>query len=50
MARKRSLTSQLYWHLMRGNEAEAAGLLDVYLERADTATRIAQVATPSSRQ
>ena len=27
----------LYGHLMPGNEAEAAGLLDAYLTRADTA-------------
>jgi hypothetical protein len=30
-------------HLMPGNESEAAGLLDSYLERANTAARMAQV-------
>jgi hypothetical protein len=29
---------------MPGNEDETAGLLDSYLERADTAARVAQVA------
>ena len=28
---------------MPGNEAEAADLLDAYLERADTAARLAQI-------
>lgn len=37
------ITFDRYGHLMPGNEAEAAGLLDAYLERADTAARIAQV-------
>jgi hypothetical protein len=32
-------------HLMPGNEAEATGLLDADLERADTAARLAQVAS-----
>jgi hypothetical protein len=30
---------------MPGNEVEAAGLLDAYLERADTQARIAQVSS-----
>jgi integrase len=38
-----SITLDRYGHLMPGNEAEAAGLLDAYLERADTAARLAQV-------
>ncbi|MDX6645718.1 MAG: hypothetical protein QOK40_1445 [Miltoncostaeaceae bacterium] len=32
-----------YGHLMPGNEDEAAGLLDAYLRRADTAARVAQL-------
>jgi integrase len=36
-----SITLDRYAHLMPGNEEEAAGLLDVYLERADTAARLA---------
>jgi integrase len=39
-----SITLDRYGHLMPGNEEEAAGLLDAYLERADTAARTAQVA------
>ena len=38
------VTFDLYGHLMPGNEDEAAGLLDAYLERADTAARLAQIA------
>jgi integrase len=38
-----SITLDKYGHLMPGNEAEAAGLLDAYLERADTAARLAQL-------
>jgi integrase len=38
-----SVTMDRYGHLMPGNEAEAAGLLDAYLQRADTAARLAQV-------
>ena len=38
-----AITLDRYGHLMPGNEAEAAGLLDAYLERADTAARLAQV-------
>jgi integrase len=38
-----SITLDRYGHLMPGNEAEAAGLLDAYLERADTSARKAQV-------
>jgi integrase len=33
------ITMDRYGHLMPGNEDEAAGLLDAYLERADTAAR-----------
>ncbi len=39
-----SITLDLYGHLMPGNEAEAASLLDAYLERADSQARIAQIA------
>jgi integrase len=38
------ITFDRYGHLMPGNEEEAAGLLDAYLERADTTARLAQVA------
>ena len=38
-----AVTLDRYGHLMPGNEDEAAGLLDAYLERADTAARLAQV-------
>jgi integrase len=37
------ITMDRYGHLMPGNEAEAAGLLDAYLERANTAARLAQL-------
>ncbi len=37
------VTFDLYGHLFPGNEAEAAGLLDAYLARADTAARRAAV-------
>jgi integrase len=37
------ITLDLYGHLMPGNEEEAAGLLDAYLERANTQARLAQV-------
>jgi len=40
------ITLDLYGHLMPGNEGEAAGLLDAYLERASTAARLAQVSSP----
>ncbi len=39
-----SITMDRYGHLMPGNEEEAAGLLDAYLNRADSRARIAQVA------
>jgi integrase len=38
-----SITLDRYGHLMPGAEAEAANLLDSYLNRADTAGRLAQV-------
>ncbi len=38
-----SITLDRYGHLMPGNEKEAAGLLDAYLERSDTEARLAQV-------
>jgi integrase len=39
-----SITLDRYGHLMPGNEEQAAGLLDAYLNRADSQARIAQVA------
>ena len=36
-----AITLDRYGHLMPGNEDEAAGLLDAYLERSDTAPRLA---------
>ena len=41
----RRITMDRYGHLMPGNEAEAAGRLDAYLERGDSTARNAQVAT-----
>jgi integrase len=38
-----SITLDRYGHLMPGNEAEAADLLDAYLERADTDARLVQI-------
>jgi integrase len=38
-----SITLDRYGHLMPGNEAEAAGMLDAYLERSDTSARLAQL-------
>lgn len=38
-----AITMDRYGHLMPGNEAEAADLLDAYLQRADTAARVAQL-------
>ena len=38
-----AITLDRYGHLMPGNEDEAAGLLDAYLARADTAARIASI-------
>jgi integrase len=42
-----SMTMDLYGHLMPGNEDEAAGLLDAYLERANTQARMAAVESPA---
>jgi hypothetical protein len=39
-----SITLDRYGHLMPGNENEAAGLLDAYLERSNTKARAAQLA------
>ena len=39
-----SETFDRYGHLMPGNEDEAAGLLEAYLQRANTAARTAQIA------
>jgi integrase len=38
-----NVTYDLYGHLMPGSEGEAVGMLDAYLERADTQARLAQV-------
>jgi integrase len=38
-----TLTLDRYGHLMPGNEAAAAELLDAYPQRADTAARLAAV-------
>ena len=38
-----TITLDRYGHLMPGNEEEAAALLDAYLARADTASRVAQL-------
>jgi integrase len=38
-----TITLDRYGHLFPGNEDEAAGLLDAYLERADTAARLARL-------
>jgi integrase len=36
-------TFDLYGHLMPGNEDEAVALVDAYLERSNTDTRLAQI-------
>jgi integrase len=38
-----TITLDRYGHLMPGNEEEGAALLDAYLERANTAARLAQI-------
>lgn len=38
-----TITLDRYGHLMPGNKAEAAALLDAYLERANTQARLAQI-------
>ncbi len=38
-----SITLDRYGHLMPGSEVEAAGMLDAYMERADTNARLAQL-------
>jgi hypothetical protein len=38
-----TITFDLYGHLMPGYMEEAAGMLDAYLERADTTAPIAQL-------
>jgi integrase len=40
-----TITYDRYGHLMPGNESEAAAHLDAYLERANTAARLAQLDT-----
>jgi integrase len=40
-----SITLDRYGHLMPGNEDEAAGLLDAYLERANSQGQLAQITT-----
>ena len=42
------ITLDRYGHLMPGNEAEFAELFDTYMERANTAARVAQIDTISS--
>jgi integrase len=42
-----SITLDRYGHLMPGNEDEAAGLLDAYLERANTQARLAAIDGPA---
>ncbi len=39
-----TITLDRYGHLMPGNEDEAASLLDTYLERANTRSRLAALA------
>jgi integrase len=39
-------TFDLYGHLMPGNEEEAVALVDAYLERSSTRTRLAQLEPP----
>jgi hypothetical protein len=36
------ITVDRHGHLMPGNEKEAAGMLDAYLERSDTEARVKQ--------
>ena len=43
-----AITLDRYGHLMPGNEKEAAGLLDAYLERAETDVRAAALAGSTS--
>jgi integrase len=38
-----NITLDTYGHLLPGNEEEAAGLLDAFLDRANTQARIAQI-------
>jgi integrase len=38
-----TITYDRYGHLFPGNEAEAAALADAYLERVNTAARVAQL-------
>ena len=38
-----TVTFDRYGHLVRANEAEAAGLLEAFLARADTASRVANL-------
>jgi integrase len=40
-----TVTLDRYGHLFPGSEAEAAGLLDAYLERADTNSRLSQLSS-----
>lgn len=45
-----AVTYDRYGHLMPGNEDEAAGMLDAYLERADAVGRLANVTSTRSRR
>jgi hypothetical protein len=38
-----TITLDRYGHVFPGNEAQAAGLLDAYLDRANTQARLAAV-------
>jgi integrase len=40
-----TVTYDKYGHLMPGSDSEAIGLVDAYLERADTQARLAKVAS-----
>jgi integrase len=42
-----TITLDRYGHVVPGNEAEAAALLDAYLERADTRARLAALSGAS---
>jgi hypothetical protein len=44
-----TITLDRYGHLMPGNEEEGAALLDAYLERSNTAARLAQIERITSR-
>lgn len=45
-----TITLDRYGHLMPGNESEAAAKLDAFLERADTAARLSQLAAAEQEE